>query len=404
MSRPPRTEPTPRPRRPADRRAQLAAVASALFTERGYRSVGVEDIAAAAGITGPALYRHFPDKRSILADVVLAGIADLEACTAAAQLRPPGQRTEAVLEQVAAEVVRRPGAALLWRWAAGDLGEDDRAAVRARSAALLRVWSDGLVDEGRVASRTDAELAAWAVMSVMGSPTSHRTRLGMGAHAALLVAAAERVIATDLASARAQAGGEPGAAPLGTDPGSRREQVLAAASELFRRNGYPGVSIADIGASVGIAGPSVYRHFPSKAAVLVAICRRSARRLEVAADDVTARHDAGGPAAVLRALAASYVEVLTGNPDLAVAFTSDHTRLSSQERAELLDAQRSYLARWVRVLGQAHPELTEADARVLVHVALELANDVSRTRRLTARPQWRAELVALMVAAMDVAD
>ena len=55
------------------------------------------------------------------------------------------------------------------------------------------------------------------------------------------------------------------------------------------------------------------------------------------------------------------------------------------------------------MLEQAHPELTRAQARVLVQVALQLAGDVARTRRLTARQHWRAELVALMAAAMDVA-
>ena len=49
---------------------------------------------------------------------------------------------------------------------------------------------------------------------------------------------------------------------------SRREQILAAAAELFARHGFHGVGIDDIGAAVGISGPALYRHFRSKDAML----------------------------------------------------------------------------------------------------------------------------------------
>ncbi|GAB2929629.1 TetR/AcrR family transcriptional regulator [Rhodococcus aerolatus] len=384
--------------RPADRKDQLAAVASALFSERGYRSVGVDDIAAAAGVTGPAIYRHFPDKQAILARVVLAGVADLEACTAQALADPGGSPTRHLLTRVAEVAVRRPDAAVLWRWSGADLAADERAEVRRRSRALLGTWTATLLAAGGGGEPADAELAAWAVMSVMGSPIAHRSRLGAAAQAALLVAASERVIGTDLAAARTAPAPSPGPAPAGG--GTRREQLVDAASGLFRDRGYHAVSIADLGAAVGIAGPSVYRHFPSKAAVLVAICRRSAQRLEVAADEAV--RGAPTPSAVVRALVGSYVGVLAGSPDLVVGFTADHTQLTPAERAELLEAQRAYVARWVDALRGTHPDLGASAARVLVHAALGVANDVSRTRRLTAREHWRPELVALCCAALDV--
>ncbi|MGH3950933.1 MAG: helix-turn-helix domain-containing protein, partial [Pseudonocardiaceae bacterium] len=49
---------------------------------------------------------------------------------------------------------------------------------------------------------------------------------------------------------------------------SRREQILAAAAELFAQHGFHGVGIDDIGAAVGISGPALYRHFRSKDAML----------------------------------------------------------------------------------------------------------------------------------------
>ena len=51
---------------PATRDAALDA-ARRLFTERGYDGTSMRDIAGAVGLTGPALYYHFPSKDSLLA-------------------------------------------------------------------------------------------------------------------------------------------------------------------------------------------------------------------------------------------------------------------------------------------------------------------------------------------------
>ena len=51
-------------------------------------------------------------------------------------------------------------------------------------------------------------------------------------------------------------------------PASRRDQILATAAELFAARGFHGVSVADLGAACGISGPALYKHFPSKDAML----------------------------------------------------------------------------------------------------------------------------------------
>src|SRR3712207_1751438 len=53
-------------RRPKNRKAQIAMAAARLFCERGYHGVGVDEIAEAVGISGPAVYRHFPNKYAVL--------------------------------------------------------------------------------------------------------------------------------------------------------------------------------------------------------------------------------------------------------------------------------------------------------------------------------------------------
>jgi AcrR family transcriptional regulator len=65
---------TTRGRRKSDRRSQLLTAAEHLIAERGFLAVRIEDIGAAAGITGPAIYRHFPGKEALLVEL-LVGIS-----------------------------------------------------------------------------------------------------------------------------------------------------------------------------------------------------------------------------------------------------------------------------------------------------------------------------------------
>lgn len=62
---------TPRARAKADRRRALLDAAARLFAERGFDRVSIEDLGAAAGVSGPAVYRHFPGKQSVLAALLI---------------------------------------------------------------------------------------------------------------------------------------------------------------------------------------------------------------------------------------------------------------------------------------------------------------------------------------------
>src|SRR3954451_10691702 len=68
------TPTTRRSKAKSDRRSQLIAAAERLFAERGFLAVRLEDIGAAAGVSGPAIYRHFPNKESLLVEL-LVGIS-----------------------------------------------------------------------------------------------------------------------------------------------------------------------------------------------------------------------------------------------------------------------------------------------------------------------------------------
>ncbi|MET0901091.1 MAG: TetR/AcrR family transcriptional regulator [Mycobacterium sp.] len=58
----------------SDRRGLLLQAAERQFAERGYLAVRLEDIGAAADVSGPAIYRHFPNKEALLVEL-LVGIS-----------------------------------------------------------------------------------------------------------------------------------------------------------------------------------------------------------------------------------------------------------------------------------------------------------------------------------------
>jgi len=54
----------------ARRRAAILTAAADLFRDRGFRATSLDDIGAAAGISGPAIYRYFASKHELLAVLI----------------------------------------------------------------------------------------------------------------------------------------------------------------------------------------------------------------------------------------------------------------------------------------------------------------------------------------------
>lgn len=65
---------TDRDRAKAQRREDLLAEATRLFAIHGYAGVSLEDLGAACGISGPAVYRHFSGKPAVLI-ALLVGVS-----------------------------------------------------------------------------------------------------------------------------------------------------------------------------------------------------------------------------------------------------------------------------------------------------------------------------------------
>lgn len=59
-----------------------------------------------------------------------------------------------------------------------------------------------------------------------------------------------------------------------------RERIARVAEELFRRMGFAKTAVADIASELGMSPANVYRFFPSKTAIVEAICSRNLVEME----------------------------------------------------------------------------------------------------------------------------
>ncbi|MBM9458722.1 TetR/AcrR family transcriptional regulator [Nocardioides sp. zg-536] len=182
---------------------------------------------------------------------------------------------------------------------------------------------------------------------------------------------------------------------------SRREQILATAAELFAARGFHGVSVADLGAACGISGPALYKHFPSKQAMLAEMLTSiSERLLAVGRQRVAA--GAGDPAAALRGLVDWHVEFALSHRPLIVVQDRDWESLPAEARDAVRLLQREYVALWAEQLQLLRGDLDTPSARAAAQAAFGLLNSTPRAGHDIPDDRLRELLASMALAALGV--
>jgi AcrR family transcriptional regulator len=390
--------------RPRNRRELILVAAADLFARHGYARVGMSDLADAVGIGPSALYRHFAGKQDVLATVLAGG---LDAARALVGGLDPADRSAAAA-MLAARALDQRHLGLMWQREARDLSPAAYQPLRDVTADIGRTLA-GYVQSVRPGTPdAAADLLAWALLAVLTSPSFHHRDLPRPAYQDLLADLVRTVLDTDL-----PVGLPVGAAPARPDPGvrtpalvpaSRREELLTQAVRMFAAHGYTQVSIEDIGNAVGISGPSVYNHWPNKLDLLVTTLRRGAAAL--AMDVSTVYRRAPDAAAALRMLIGFYVALSQTHHETIGLLITDIGHLPDGERREIRRAQRDFVSEWVHLLRLDQPQLDPVAARIRVHAALSVANDIARTRHLRRDPSVAAavEIICTRLLGLPAAD
>lgn len=162
-------------------------------------------------------------------------------------------------------------------------------------------------------------------------------------------------------------------------PSNRRELILEAAIQLFHERGYPATGVDDIGKAVDVSGPAIYRHFSSKEEILL-------EAIQLAADEVheanlNARENDHDPRRVLEGYARAYARVAIERSALISVWTSEAKHLSSARRSPMHRRLRAWSSEWIDELRKVRPELTPAQARVLVTGTIGMISTTATTER-----------------------
>ena len=153
---------------------------------------------------------------------------------------------------------------------------------------------------------------------------------------------------------------------------ARRDDILAAAAQLFAARGFHGVSIAELGAACGISGPALYKHFSGKEAILAEMLVQISEEL---LDEGRRRvRRAGGGDDTLRALLEWHVSFAVEHRELIVVQDRDWSSLPDDAREKVRELQRKYVEIWVRALRRVRLDLRAPEARARVHATFGLLN------------------------------
>ena len=128
------------------RREQLLEAAASLFAAKGFHAVGIDDIGAAAGISGPGVYRHFRGKQALLealCDRAMSRMLD-GARRITAEHDDPYDTLEALVDLHVLFAVEERALIGVWVREMRSLSDDVRRSLRQRMRAYEQSWHEVL--------------------------------------------------------------------------------------------------------------------------------------------------------------------------------------------------------------------------------------------------------------------
>ena len=151
--------------------------AARLFAERGFRGTSVVEIGTACGISGPAVYKHFPNKEALLCRLLVGISEQLVAGGRAvvADAPDPSSALHALVDFHTDFALAEPDVIRVQDRDLGSLNERDRGVVRRLQRSYVELWTDVLCRLDPELPREVARLRAHAVFGLLNS-TPHSAR------------------------------------------------------------------------------------------------------------------------------------------------------------------------------------------------------------------------------------
>ncbi|MCC2032026.1 SACE_7040 family transcriptional regulator [Microbacterium allomyrinae] len=168
---------TERDRAKADRHAAILHEAAALFAERGFSGVSLEDIGSAVGVSGPALYRHFANKQALLGAILVEVSERLLAGgrTVLAEHSEPADQLDAIIAFHVEFALRDADVIRVQDRDLASLADEDRHTVRRLQREYVEVWIGILASAHPGRDEDELRVRAHACFGLINS-TPHSVR------------------------------------------------------------------------------------------------------------------------------------------------------------------------------------------------------------------------------------
>ncbi|HSV81795.1 MAG TPA: TetR/AcrR family transcriptional regulator [Ramlibacter sp.] len=141
----------------------------------------------------------------------------------------------------------------------------------------------------------------------------------------------------------------------------KRDSIVAAAVELFYKQGYARTTLEQVADAINVTKPFIYSHFRSKADLLAEICSRAIR---LAHDSLNRNLGMQGtPTEKLEAIARDFMATVLSHQGHAMIYSREETELEPEAREAINTLRREFDRRLVEVLeaGVATGEFTVDD-------------------------------------------
>jgi AcrR family transcriptional regulator len=174
----------------ASRRSAYLAAAATLFAARSYAEVTIGDLGEAAGVSGPALYKHFANKEAVLVELLVAVSQRLlgAAQEIVADDIPAAEKLDRLVAFHTDFALQESDTILIQGRDLGLLPPEASRRVRSLQRAYLEQWRTVLTEVRPELDRDECELRLQGVFGLLNSTAFSAGHIGPRARSARILA------------------------------------------------------------------------------------------------------------------------------------------------------------------------------------------------------------------------
>jgi AcrR family transcriptional regulator len=181
------SRPVRKSKRGLTRREMILRAAAELFHHKGFHATGIDEIGAAVGITGPAVYRHFESKQDLLAAIVERALERHQSIVADAQAaKDPVAGVELLVRRSAEAQIDHRDAQAIYVAEGRSLADEDRVRFTRSQRNIVSEWV-GLLRKARPSlPEEEARALVHAAGGVLNSTSYYKANMDREQLASLL--------------------------------------------------------------------------------------------------------------------------------------------------------------------------------------------------------------------------